>query len=285
MSRKVCLITGATDGIGLITARELGKLGWTLALVSRNAQKGERVARELRQQCRNEEIYFKQADLSLQRDVRRVARDVAETYESLDILINNAGAIFWKEQKTAEGIEKTFALNHLNYFLLSNLLLDRLRSAPSARIINVASMAHRGAKIDLQDIENNKIYKKIRGGWIAYQRSKLANIMFSNALARRLEGESITCNSLHPGFVKTRFAKDNGGLFAALVSVGMTFGAISAEKGARTQIHLATSPEVEGITGKYFDLCKPKNPDAPALDEQAQELLWDVSESLTRNSQ
>jgi short-subunit dehydrogenase len=109
--------------------------------------------------------------------------------------------------------------------------------------------------------------------------------MFSNALARRLEGESITCNSLHPGFVKTRFAKDNGGLFAALVSVGMTLGAISAEKGARTQIHLATSPEVEGITGKYFDLCKPKNPDAPALDEQAQELLWDVSESLTRNSQ
>jgi retinol dehydrogenase-12 len=284
MGRKVCLITGATDGIGLVTARELGKLGWTLALVSRNAQKGERIARELRHICRNEEIYFKQADLSLQRDVRRVARDIAETYESLDVLINNAGAIFWKYQKTAEGIEKTFALNHLNYFLLTNLLLDRLRAAPAARVVNVASMAHRGVSIDFEDIENKKVYENFRGGWIAYQRSKLSNIMFSNALSRRLEGQNISCNALHPGFVRTRFAKDNGGYFAALVSIGMTFGAISAEKGAKTQIHLATSPDVEGVTGKYFDLCKPKEPDSRALNESDQERLWDVSEDLTRSS-
>ncbi len=284
MGRKVCLITGATDGIGLVTAQELGKLGWTLALVSRNAQKGERIARELRHVCRNEEIYFKQADLSLQRDVRRVARDIAETYESLDVLINNAGAIFWKYQKTAEGIEKTFALNHLNYFLLTNLLLDRLRAAPAARVVNVASMAHRGVSIDFEDIENKKVYENFRGGWIAYQRSKLSNIMFSNALSRRLEGQNISCNALHPGFVRTRFAKDNGGYFAALVSIGMTFGAISAEKGAKTQIHLATSPNVEGVTGKYFDLCKPKEPDSRALNESDQERLWDVSEDLTRSS-
>ena len=284
MGRKVCLITGATDGIGLVTAQELGKLGWTLALVSRNAQKGERIARELRHVCRNEEIYFKQADLSLQRDVRRVARDIAETYESLDVLINNAGAIFWNYQKTAEGIEKTFALNHLNYFLLTNLLLDRLRAAPAARVVNVASMAHRGVSIDFEDIENKKVYEKFRGGWIAYQRSKLSNIMFSNALSRRLEGENVSCNALHPGFVRTRFAKDNGGYFAALVSIGMTFGAISAEKGAKTQIHLATSPDVEGVTGKYFDLCKPKAPDSRALNESAQERLWAISEDLTRRS-
>jgi retinol dehydrogenase-12 len=284
MGRKVCLITGATDGIGLVTAQELGKLGWTLALVSRNAQKGERIARELRHVCRNEEIYFKQADLSLQRDVRRVARDIAETYESLDVLINNAGAIFWKQQKTAEGIEKTFALNHLNYFLLTNLLLDRLRTAPAARVVNVASMAHRGVSIDFEDIENKKVYKTFRGGWVAYQRSKLSNIMFSNALSRRLAGENVSCNALHPGFVRTHFAKDNGGYFAALVSIGMTFGAISAEKGAKTQIHLATSPDVEGVTGKYFDLCKPKEPDSRALNESAQERLWEISEELTRRS-
>ncbi|MEQ9124382.1 MAG: SDR family NAD(P)-dependent oxidoreductase, partial [Alphaproteobacteria bacterium] len=186
MDRKICLITGATDGIGRVVARELGKEGWTLALVARNAQKGERVARELRQECGNEEIYFKQADLSLQRDVRRVARDVAETFPRLDVLSNNAGAIFWKRQRTAEGIEKTFALNHLNYFLLTNLLLDRLRAAGAARVVNVASGAHVGATLDFDDLQNERAYARYKGGWVAYQRSKLANIMFSAALARRL---------------------------------------------------------------------------------------------------
>lgn len=285
MAQKVCLITGATDGIGRVAARELGKLGWTLALVSRNAQKGERVARELRQECRNEEIFFKQADLSLQRDVRRVARDVAETYEQLDVLINNAGAIFWKRQKTAEGIERTFALNHLNYFLLTNLLLDRLRAAPAARIVNVASVAHVGETIDFDDLECEEGYKKFKGGWTAYQRSKLANIMFSNALARRLEGGPVTTNALHPGFVKTRFGKDNGGWFAAALGIGMQFGAISVEKGAETPIYLASSDEVEGVSGKYFVKCKAKQPSAAARDEAAQERLWAVSEEMTRASQ
>jgi NAD(P)-dependent dehydrogenase (short-subunit alcohol dehydrogenase family) len=138
--------------------------------------------------------------------------------------------------------------------------------------------------IDFEDIENKKVYKNFRGGWIAYQRSKLSNIMFSNALSRRLEGENVACNALHPGFVRTRFAKDNGGYFAALVSIGMTFGAISAEKGAKTQIYLATSSDVEGVTGKYFDLCKPKAPDSRALNESAQERLWAISEDLTQRS-
>lgn len=285
MDRKICLITGATDGIGRVAARELGKLGWTLALVSRNAQKGERVVRELRAECGNEEIYFKQADLSLQRDVRRVARDVAETYERLDVLVNNAGAIFWNRQKTAEGIEKTFALNHLNYFLLTNLLLDRLRAAPAARIVNVASRAHVGAKIDFDDLGSEKAYKTFRKGWPAYQRSKLANIMFSNALARRLDGSSVTTNALHPGFVRTRFGRDNPGYFAVGLGIGMRFGAISVEKGAETPIYLASSEAVEGVTGKYFSDCKAKSPTSQALDEAGQERLWEVSEAMTRESQ
>ncbi len=284
MDRKICLITGATDGIGRVAARELGKQGWTLALVARNAQKGERVARELRQECGNEEIYFKQADLSLQRDVRRVARDIAETYPRLDVLINNAGAIFWKRQTTAEGVEKTFALNHLNYFLLTNLLLDRLRAAPSARIVNVASGAHVGARLDFDDLESQRVYQSYKGGWTAYQRSKLANILFSNALARRLEGEGVTSNALHPGFVKTRFGKDNGGYFALALGIGMRFGAISVEKGAETPVHLAASDAVAGVSGRYFYQCREKSPSPPARDEAAQERLWDISEAMTRTS-
>lgn len=284
MDQKICVITGATDGIGRVAARELGKQGWVLALVSRNAQKGERVARELRQECRNEEIFFKQADLSLQRDVRRVARDVAETYERIDVLINNAGAIFWKEQKTAEGIEKTLALNHLNYFLLTNLLLDRLRAAPAARIVNVASGAHVGAEIDFDDLQNAAVYKRLRGGWTAYQRSKLANIMFTAALARRLEGENVTANSLHPGFVKTRFGRDNGGYFSAILSIGMMASAISVEKGAETPLYLATSDTVAGVSGRYFYKCAEKEPAPPAKVEADQERLWELSDALTKGS-
>lgn len=282
MDRKICVITGATDGIGLVTARELGKQGWMLSLVSRNAQKGERVARELRHECRNEEIYFKQADLSLQRDVRRVARDVAEAYEHIDVLINNAGAIFMQRETTAEGIEKTFALNHLNYFLLTNLLLDRLRAAPRARVVNVASGAHVGAELDFDDLECERAYRAFKGGWRAYQRSKLANIMFSAALARRLEGESVTSNALHPGFVRTRFGKNNGGLISFALAVGMRLSAISVEKGAETPIHLAASDAVAGVSGRYFYQCREKAPAAPASVEADQERLWEISEAMTR---
>ena len=285
MDQKICLITGATDGIGRVAAQELGKRGWTLALVARNAQKGERVARELRQECRNEEIYFKQADLSLQRDVRRVARDVAETYPRLDVLINNAGALFWKRQRTAEGVEKTLALNHLNYFLLTNLLLDRLRAAPTARVVNVASGAHVGARLDFDDLECAKAYKTYQGGWTAYRRSKLCNIMFSAALARRLEGESVTSNALHPGFVRTRFGKENGGFFALALGAAMRFGAISVEAGAKTPVYLATSDEIADVSGRYFYKCAEKAPSPPARPEADQERLWELSEALTRQSQ
>ena len=285
MDQKICVITGATDGVGLETARTLGKDGWTLALVARNAQKGERIAAELRPECANEDITFKQADLSLQKDVRRVARDLADSYPRIDVLLNNAGAIFWKRKQTAEGFEATFALNHLNYFLLTNLLLDQLKAAPSARIVNVASRAHVGASVDFDDLDGTAVYKRRMGGWIAYQRSKLQNIMFTNALARRLEGTNVTANALHPGFVKTQFGKDNGGAFAVILNIGMRFSAISVQKGAETQTYLARSPEVEGVSGKYFSECRETTSTKQSMDEAAQERLWAISEEMTRGSE
>ncbi len=285
MDQKICVITGATDGVGLETARTLGKDGWTLALVARNAQKGERIAAELRAECANEDITFKQADLSLQKDVRRVARDLADSYPRIDVLLNNAGAIFWKRKQTAEGFEATFALNHLNYFLLTNLLLDQLKAASSARIVNVASRAHVGASVDFDDLDGTAVYKRRMGGWIAYQRSKLQNIMFTNALARRLEGTNVTANALHPGFVKTQFGKDNGGAFAVILNIGMRFSAISVQKGAETQTYLARSPEVEGVSGKYFSECRETTSTKQSMDEAAQERLWAISEEMTRGSE
>ena len=285
MNQKICVITGATDGVGLETARTLGKDGWTLALVARNAQKGERIATELRAECGNEDITFKQADLSLQKDVRRVAGELADSYPRIDVLINNAGAIFWKRKQTAEGFEATLALNHLNYFLLTNLLLDRLKAAPSARIVNVASRAHVGASVDFDDMDGTAAYKRCMGGWIAYQRSKLQNIMFTYALARRLEGTNVTANALHPGFVKTRFGKDNGGAFAVILNIGMRVSAISVQKGAETQTYLARSPEVEGVSGKYFSECRAVTSTKQSMDEAAQERLWAMSEDMTRGSQ
>lgn len=285
MNQKICVITGATDGVGLETARTLGKDGWTLALVARNAQKGERIATELRAECGNEDITFKQADLSLQKDVRRVAGELADSYPRIDVLINNAGAIFWKRKQTAEGFEATLALNHLNYFLLTNLLLDRLKAAPSARIVNVASRAHVGASVDFDDMDGTAVYKRCMGGWIAYQRSKLQNIMFTYALARRLEGTNVTANALHPGFVKTRFGKDNGGAFAVILNIGMRVSAISVQKGAETQTYLARSPEVEGVSGKYFSERRAVTSTKQSMDEAAQERLWAMSEDMTRGSQ
>jgi len=197
----------------------------------------------------------------------------------------NAGAIFWKRKQTAEGFEATLALNHLNYFLLTNLLLDRLKAAPSARIVNVASRAHVGASVDFDDMDGTAVYKRCMGGWIAYQRSKLQNIMFTYALARRLEGTNVTANALHPGFVKTRFGKDNGGAFAVILNIGMRVSAISVQKGAETQTYLARSPEVEGVSGKYFSECRAVTSTKQSMDEAAQERLWAMSEDMTRGSQ
>jgi NAD(P)-dependent dehydrogenase (short-subunit alcohol dehydrogenase family) len=215
------------------------------------------------------------ADLSLRRDVRRLASDVRARYKRLDVLVNNAGAIFTRREETAEGIEKTLALNHLGYFLLTLELLDLLKSSAPSRVVNVASEAHRGMRLDFEDLENRKSYS----GFRVYGQSKLMNILFTAELARRLAGTGVTANSLHPGAVATGFGHNTPGLFRTLVRIGAPF-LLTPDKGAKTLVYLATSPDVEGVTGKYFAKGREVRPSPAARDSEAARKLWEATERL-----
>jgi NAD(P)-dependent dehydrogenase (short-subunit alcohol dehydrogenase family) len=247
MQGKICLITGGTNGIGKSTARELARMGATLVIVGRDAQKTSRVVEEIRAVSGNKNVDSLLADLSSQQEVRRLADEFKSKYSHLHVLLNNAGAVFMQRQLSVDGIEMTFALNHLASFLLTNLLLGTLRASAPARIINVSSNAHASGKIEFDNLQGERGYSPR-----LYENSKLANILFTMELARRLEGTGVTVNALHPGFVATGFAKNNGKLIAALVSIFAPLVARSPAKGAETSIYLASSPSVAGITGKYF---------------------------------
>ncbi len=273
---RVCVITGATEGIGKRTARELAKMGFSLALVGRNPEKGQAVVTELRSETGNEAIRFHLADLSNLNQVTALAQEIQSTYDHLDVLLNNAGAYFHEIQKTQEGLEKTFALNHLAYFHLTNLLLDMIQEGKRSRVVNVASNAHNGFKIDFDNLQSTREYK----GWPAYGKSKLANIMFTYELHRRTQGSGITVNCLHPGFVRTQFGHNNTGLSRWLISGGQKIFAISLEAGSRTSIFLANSPEVEGISGLYFEKGKPKTSSSASYDTDNQQRLWRASQEL-----
>lgn len=273
MQDRIAMVTGGTAGIGLVTARELATKGAAVIIVGRDPAKGERVAEEIRRASGNGRVRFESADLSIQSEVRRVARDFAEAHPRLDVLVNNAGAIFTERRLSADGIEMTLALNHLNYFLLTHLMLDRLRAAPAGRVVNVASRAHEGASLDFSDLQMEKAY----AGWRAYQRSKLMNIMFTYELARRLSPGGVTVNALHPGFVASSFGMNNGLLFRAALRLAMTFSAIDTDKGAATSVHLASSPDVAGTTGHYFVKCREATSSAASLDAAAQAALWQES--------
>ena len=277
MHGKTVMVTGATDGIGLVTARELARQGARVLLVGRNEQKGQRAISAIRQAARGADLVFHRADLSRLSDIRRLAVTIAESEPQLDVLVNNAGGIFGQRQETEDGYERTFALNHLNYFLLTNLLLEKLREAPSGRIVNVASRAHVGAQIAFDDPHLSRDYK----GWRAYKQSKLANILFTRALAERLEGSTVTANALHPGFVRTRFGGDNPTVFRMGVRLAMAAMAISVEEGAKTPIFLASSPAVEGKSGGYYVKSAEARPDSAAMDPAAAERLWDMSREMT----
>lgn len=276
MHVKTVMVTGATDGIGLVTARELAAQGARVLLVGRNEQKGQQALRTVRQTAKRAEIVFHRADLSRLSDIRRLANIIAETEPHLDVLVNNAGGIFSHRQETEDGFERTFALNHLNYFLLTNLLLERLHAAPAGRIVNVASRAHVGAEMQFDDLHMTRGYK----GWRAYRQSKLANILFTRELAKRLEGSTVTANALHPGFVRTRFGGDNPTIFRAALRLAMAATAISVEEGAKTPIFLASSPDVEGKSGGYYVKNAEVQPDRPARDDEAAERLWRISEEM-----
>ena len=275
MQGKICLITGGTNGIGKSTAQDLARIGATVIIVGRDAQKTSRVVKEIRAASGNKNVGSILADLSSEQDVRRLADEFKGKYSHLHVLINNAGAVFMQRQLSVDGIEMTFALNHLAGFLLTNLLLDTLKASAPARIINVSSGAHTTGKIEFDNLQAERGYSPR-----VYENSKLANILFTMELARRLEGTGVTVNALHPGFTSTGFAKNNGKVIAALVSIFAPLVARSSAKGAETSIYLASSPSVEGITGKYFHNSRVLPAASQATDMVVARKLWDVSAEM-----
>lgn len=272
MKDRVCAVTGATSGIGYETALGIARLGATVALVGRNAEKCRAAVETIRRETGNPKVDFLLADLSLQADIRRVARELEERYPRLNVLVNNAGGVFMNGQMSADGIEMTLALNHLGYYLLTRLLLPVLKASAPARIVSVSSFAHSGARIDFPTLEFS--------GWSGYQRSKLANLLFTYELARRLEGTGVTANALSPGFVASNFGLNNRGLLATMKPL-MNWFAVSNETGARTSVYLASSADVEGVTGKYYSRCKPRRSSRVSTDESAAARLWEISATMT----
>ncbi len=276
MQGKVCVITGATSGIGLIAAERLAAHGARLVLIGRDPARGETALARIRQRVPGAQLAIRYADLSLLAEMERLAAEIAAAEPCIDVLVNNAGAMFSRRSVTADGLERTFALNHMAYFLMSNRLRDCLAAAAPSRIVSVASAAHRGNTLDFSDLQYEQNYR----GFTAYGRSKLANILFTRELARRLAGTGVTANCLHPGFVATRFGDNNGGLIRLGIGVAKNFFAISPEKGAETIVYLATSPEVAGTTGGYFAKSRPATPTAAAQDDAAARRLWEDSAKI-----
>ena len=269
---KICLITGATQGIGKETALGLARRGGHVVIVGRDAGRTRAAADLIRREAGTDRVAFLLADLSSQADVRRLAREFRDKYSRLDVLVNNAGAIFTRRETTVDGFERTWALNHLAYFLLTQELLDLLKASAPARIVNVASTMHTGGVIDFNDLQGEKRY----GGIRAYSQSKLANVLFTYALARRLEGTGVTANCLHPGGVATGFGQSTPGMIRLFMRLARPF-LITAEQGAATSIYLASSPEVEGVSGEYFSRSRQARSSAASHDTALQERLWALS--------
>ena len=273
------LLTGGTSGLGYRTAQVLGKeIKNKIILIGSNQQKGELSVENLIKVTSNENISFMQYDLSSISEIKLLAEKLKDT--KIDILINNAGALFFSRKESVDKIEKTFALNHLSYFILTNLLLKYKVIKNGGRVVNVASGAHRGVKIDFNNLEMKTNYN----GWISYKKSKLCNILFTKSLSELTKKNKITVNCLHPGFVKTQFGKNNNGLASLAIKFLTNFFAISVEEGAETIIFLATDNSVKNITGKYFYQCKIKEPSIFAQNQKDADLLWKKSMSIVKNN-
>jgi NAD(P)-dependent dehydrogenase (short-subunit alcohol dehydrogenase family) len=278
MDGKTVLITGATNGIGKVAALELAKKGANVVIVGRNPAKTSETVAEIKAGSGNPNVEMIVADLSSMAEVRKVADAFKASHSRLDVLINNAGAVFADRQKTVDGYEMTFAFNHLAYFLLTNLLLDTLKASAPARIVNVSSAAHTNGVLNFDDLDSKKNYGM--GGFRAYGLSKLANIMFTYELSRRLEGTGVTANVLHPGLVGTGFGMNNNRLMKFAMRLIAPFS-LTPEQGADTIIYLASSPQVIGVSGKYWDKRKAIQSASVSYDETAQKKLWAVSEQMT----
>jgi NAD(P)-dependent dehydrogenase (short-subunit alcohol dehydrogenase family) len=275
MRGKTVVITGGTSGIGEVAAETLATKGARIVLVARDKTRGDATLARLHNSAPNvaHAIYF--ADLTRLAETKRVAAQIADQERRIDVLINNAGALFASRRLTQDGLEFTFALNHMAYFVLTEGLHERLLASRPARIINTASAAHQDATLDFADLQSAKNF----GAMKAYSRSKLCNILFTRELARRLHGTGVTANCLHPGFVATRFGDESGGAISRLFWLGKFF-AITPAKGAETIVYLASSPDVATTTGQYYDKCLPTTPSLPARDDRSALLLWQRSAAL-----
>jgi NAD(P)-dependent dehydrogenase (short-subunit alcohol dehydrogenase family) len=279
LSNKTCVVTGASSGIGLVAARELARMGANLVMVCRDGKRGEAALDDVVASTQNRNVELMLADLSSQDEIRRLVRRIQATKRPLHVLLNNAGVVMLRRTLTVDGIETTFAVNHLAYFLLTNLLLDRLIESAPARIVNVASDAHRlrGVRMRFDDLESEREYRTMR----VYGQSKLANILFTRELARRLDGSGVTANCLHPGMVATRLGVNNG-LIARFALWALKPFSLTPDQGAETSVYLCSSPEIEGVTGKYFAGKQERRPSRAARDEEAARRLWDISAHLTK---
>jgi retinol dehydrogenase 12 len=276
MHGKVVVMTGGTSGIGEVAAERLAGLGARLVLVARDRARGEATLARLRAQGPGVGHVAHYADLSLIADTTRVAALIAAAEPRIDVLINNAGAMFGHRRVTADGLELTFATNHMSYFLLTHGLRERLLASAPARVVNTSSAAHRRADLDFDDLQSARGYR----GFMAYSRSKLCNILYTRELARRLDGTGVTANSLHPGFVATRFGDESGGWISYGVRLAKKIAAISPEKGADTIVFLASAPEAAGASGAYFYKRRPATPSREAQDDAAARRLWAETEKL-----
>ena len=279
---RTIVVTGGTAGIGEEAAKTLAEMGFRIVIVGRNSSKGIKLQEEVSLKTKSNNFSYIQADLSSQKEVRRVAKQINNSFECVDVLLNNAGAVFTKREISLDGIEMTFALNHLSYFLLTKLLLEKLRKSTSARIINVSSVAHKHADLDFSDIQFKQ--RNYMLGWKAYAQSKLCNIMFTYALDRKLSGSGVAVNSLHPGFVNSKFGDNNKGLGAAAFQFLKNTTGISVKQGAKTSIFLATSVDLENKSGGYYYKCREVSSSQASYNHLAQKKLWDISEKLIRKN-
>ncbi|MBW2387007.1 MAG: SDR family oxidoreductase [Deltaproteobacteria bacterium] len=278
MTGKQVMVTGCTAGLGRAAAISLAKMGATLSLVCRNRDKGEDLISEIQRTSGREDCDLYVGDMNSLSDIRAIAASFRKTDRALDVLFNNAGVVMLERTTTADGFETTFGVNHLAYFLLTVLLMDRLRASPTARVVNTASDAYKfsGGRLNFEDLQAEQKYSTFG----AYGSSKLANILFTRELARRVRDSNVTVNAFHPGMVGSDFAKNNGWVAQVAMTLLRPI-ARSPQKGAETGIYLCTSPEVEGRTGGYYFNCAIHDTRAAARDDDDALRLWEISEKLT----
>ena len=277
MQGKVCIVTGANSGIGKATSLGLAQMGATVVMVCRDRTKGEEAQNEIKTKSGNDAIDLLLAELSSQDSIRQLVENFQQHYKQLDVLINNAGGVNLSRRETLDGLEMTFALNYLAPFLLTNLLLDKLKASAPARIVNVSSESHESGYIKMDDLQLEKKYRLMR----AYGQSKLALVLFTYELARRLQGTGVTANCLHPGFVATNIGQSGvGRVGRSIVKLIFSSLGIRPEEGAKTSIYLASSPDIEGVTGKYFVKSIPVRSAPISYDESLQRQLWEESAKL-----